>query len=139
MNGYFPSVAMKVPQGKSREECVGMLMRFLSNLSWVERHGILVDSISGGSHPRPVGREKTRGFAISEELDLSYFPEPTDERALLALALMREGRGLNPIGAKITLDPARLGLILGTDAKRSIGPGGPVLRPVEAASGRPRP
>lgn len=36
-----------------------------------------------------------RGFSICEEFDLSYFPEPASERALLALALMREGRGLN--------------------------------------------
>jgi hypothetical protein len=34
-----------------------------------------------------------RGFSICEEFDLSYFPEPASERALLALALMREGRG----------------------------------------------
>jgi hypothetical protein len=72
-----------------------MLMRFLSILSWVERCGILVEGISGGSLPRPLGREKSQGFAISQGFDLSYLPEPTDERALLALALMREGRGLN--------------------------------------------
>ena len=95
MNGFFPSVAMKVPTGKTRDECLGMLMRFLSNLSWVERQGIIVEGVTGGSMPRPLGREKTMGFSISEEFDLSYFPEPTDQRALLALALMREGRGLN--------------------------------------------
>jgi len=42
-----------------------------------------------------MGREKEHGLAICDEFDLSYCPEPTDQRALLALALMREGRGLN--------------------------------------------
>lgn len=95
MNGYFPSVAMKVPAGKTRDECAAIIMRFLSTLSWVQRQGIIVDGIGGGNLPRPMGREMSRGFSISNEFDLSYFPEPTDERALLALALMREGRGLN--------------------------------------------
>jgi hypothetical protein len=95
MNGYFPSVAMKVPAGKTRDECLALMMRFLSNLSWVERHGIIVEGVSGGSMPRPLRREKTLGFSITEEFDLSYFPQPTDRKALLALALMREGRGLS--------------------------------------------
>jgi hypothetical protein len=95
MNGFFPSVAMMVSHGRSRDHCVRILMRFLSALSWVERQGYLVDGITGGSLPRPMGREKSMGFSLSDEFDLSYFPEPTDERALLALALMREGRALN--------------------------------------------
>lgn len=95
MKGYFPSVAMSVPAGKSRDECSKLLMRFLSSLSWVERHGITVDGFTGGSLPRPLGREKTMGFSISDEFELEYLPEPVDERALLALALMREGRALN--------------------------------------------
>jgi hypothetical protein len=95
MNGYFPSVAMKVPNGKTKDECLGRLMRFLSNHSWVENHGITVESVTGGSLPRPMGRERKMGFSISDEFDLSYFREPTDQPALLALALMREGKGLN--------------------------------------------
>jgi fatty-acyl-CoA synthase len=47
--------------------------------------------------------------------------------------------GAAPIGAKITLDPTRIGMILGVDANHGICPDGPVHRPVEAASGRPRP
>ena len=45
-----------------------------------------------------MGRDKERGFSICEEFDLSYFPEVTDDKALLALGLMREGRGLNRVG-----------------------------------------
>src|SRR6516162_6132978 len=95
-NKFFPAVAMKLT--RSREQCEQLLMRFLSNLAWVEDQGLLVDGIGGGSLPMPMGRDKEYGLAICEEFDLSYFPEPTNDKALLALALMREGRGLNHPG-----------------------------------------
>jgi methylamine utilization protein MauJ len=97
MRDYYPAIAMKVPPGKSRAECDELLMRFVSNLSWVVGDwGIMVDGIGGGTLPRPMGRDKwSGGFSIRDEFDLSYFPEPASEDALLALALMREGRGLN--------------------------------------------
>ena len=86
---------MKVPKGKSRAECEKLVMRFVSNLAWVEDQGLLVDGLGGGSLPAPMGHDKERGFSICEEFDLSYFPAPVSDKALLALALMREGRGLN--------------------------------------------
>ena len=95
MKGFYPAVAVKVPNGKSRLECEKLVMRFVSNLSWVEERGFMIDSLGGGSMPSPMGRDKERGFSICEEFDLSYFPEPSTSEALLALALMREGRGLN--------------------------------------------
>ena len=98
MKSYYPAVAMMVPQGKSRAECEELLMRFLSMLSWVEERGFTVDGLGGGNLPRPMGRDKERGFSICDEFDLSYFPEVTDEKAQLALGLMREGRGLNHVG-----------------------------------------
>ena len=54
-------------------------------------------------------------------------------------ALKYQRTGGRPIGAKIALDPARTGTILGADAKYSICSDGPVLRVVEASPGRPRP
>jgi hypothetical protein len=84
--------------GCDRADCVRLLMRFLSNVAWVEEHGLLADSFSGGTLPLPMGRDKTLGLSICDEFDLSYFPEPAEEKALLALALMREGRGLNHPG-----------------------------------------
>jgi hypothetical protein len=93
---HFPAIAVKLT--RSREQCELLLMRFLSNVAWVEDQGFLVEGIGGGSIPAPMGRDKEFGFSICEEFDLSYFPEPTDEKALLALALMREGRGLNHPG-----------------------------------------
>jgi hypothetical protein len=98
VRNHFPAVAMKVRDGLDRDGCARLLMRFLSTLSWVEGEGYLVDGFGGGSRPIPMGREKTVGLIIRDEFDLSYFPEPTDEKALLALALMREGRGLNHPG-----------------------------------------
>jgi methylamine utilization protein MauJ len=98
MKNHYPAVALKVPRGKSRADCEELLMRFLSMLSWVEEQGFMVDGVGGGNLPRPMGRDKERGFSICDEFDLSYFPEVTDEKALLALALMREGRGLNHVG-----------------------------------------
>ena len=100
MKGFYPAVAMVVPPGKSRSECEELLMRFLSMLSWVEERGFRVEGggVGSGNLPSPMGRDKERGFSICDEFDLSYFPEVTDEKALLALGLMREGRGLNHVG-----------------------------------------
>lgn len=98
MKDRCPAVAMKIPPGKSRPECERLVMRFLSNLAWVEGAGYLVDGVGGGSVPNPMGRSKETGFSICDEFDLSYFPEPASDKALLALALMREGRGLNHPG-----------------------------------------
>ena len=94
----YPAVAMMVPPGRGRAECEELIMRFLSMLSWVEERGFMVDGVGGGNLPRPMGRNKEQGFSICEEFDLTYFPKVTDEKALLALALMREGRGLNHVG-----------------------------------------
>jgi hypothetical protein len=95
MKNFYPALAMRVGDGYSREDAGRLLMRFLSALSWVERRGYLVEGIGGGSSPFPMGRDKERGFSICEEFNLTSLPDPSEEQALLALALMREGRGLN--------------------------------------------
>jgi hypothetical protein len=95
----FPALAMKVPPGKSEGECQELLLRFLSMLSWVEGRGFMVEGgVGGGNLPRPMGRFKEHGLSICDEFDLSYFPEVIDADAMLALGLMREGRGLNHAG-----------------------------------------
>jgi hypothetical protein len=94
----YPAVAMRVPSWMGRAACEELVMRFVSMLSWVEERGFMVDGIGGGSLPRPMGRNEEQGFAICEEFDLSYFPEVTDDRASLALALMREGCSINHPG-----------------------------------------
>jgi hypothetical protein len=99
MRGFYPALAMRVPPG-SRADYEELVLRFLSTLSWVEECGFMVEGggLSGGNLPRPLGRDKERFLSICEEFDLSYFPEVTDEQAMLALGLMREGRGLNHVG-----------------------------------------
>lgn len=88
-----PAVALDLG-GRPRTDGYKILMRFLSALSWSESGGILVSGMGGGNLPRPSSREREFGCTITAELDLDYLPEPADERALIALALMREGRGL---------------------------------------------
>jgi hypothetical protein len=98
MDGYYPAVAVKAPDQKSRNEYERILMTFLSTLAWVEDQGFIVTEIGSGSLPAPVGRTEDGGISTCDEFDLSYFPEPTGQQAMLALALMREGRGLNHPG-----------------------------------------
>jgi hypothetical protein len=120
MKGFYPAVAMKVPPGKTRAECEELVLRFLSTLSWVEERGFMVEGggLSGGNLPRPMGRDKERGFSICGEFDLSYFPEVTNEKAMLALGLMREGRGLNHVGYSFLSFYRVLEVAFSTDKQR---------------------
>jgi hypothetical protein len=94
----FGAVALRVPPGWSRSGCEELVLRFMSALSWVEDSGFMIEGLSGGNLPRPLGRRKESGLLICDAFDLSYLPEIADEKAALALALMREGRGLNHVG-----------------------------------------
>lgn len=117
--GHYPAVAIRVPQWKSSAECEELIMRFLSILSWVEERGFMVEGgIGGGNLPRPMGRDKQSGFSICHEFDLGYFPEVADEKAMLALALMREGRGLNHVGYAFLSFYRVLEVAFSTDKKR---------------------
>jgi hypothetical protein len=98
MREFEPSIAMRRLPEKSREQCESLMMRFVSALSWVQERGILVDGIGGGNLPRPMGRPPQQFVSICDEFHLDYLPEPNNERTLLAMALMREGRGLNHPG-----------------------------------------
>lgn len=71
------------------------LLRFLSAMSWTQSAGAIVQSFSGGGLPRPQRRGSDWGLSITADLNLTYLPEPDEPRSALALALMREGRGLN--------------------------------------------
>jgi hypothetical protein len=94
----YGGVAMMVPKELSREEAEGLLLRFLSVLSWRERSGIAVAHRSGGSMPFMMGLNKKIGFAIREEFDLTELLCPEEERPRIALALMREALSLNNHG-----------------------------------------
>jgi hypothetical protein len=93
------AVAMRQRPGLDRIACQKVLLRFLSSLSWLEERGVsLVHGFGGGSLPRPSGRPSRVGLGISQQFDLTNLPEPSDARACLALAIMREGRSLNHPG-----------------------------------------
>lgn len=90
----YPAIAIK-NIGYSDQEARSTLLRFISAVSWSESSGIIVVGFTGGNLPRPLAREKSFGLTITRDLNLTYLPEPSEDRGRLALALMREGRGLN--------------------------------------------
>ena len=89
----YPGIAVRA-EGISRDELQCPILRLLSVMSWVQRGGAILFAFSGGSLPYPVGRGKQGGYVIREKFDFPYLPVVTNDRAKLALALMREGRGL---------------------------------------------
>ena len=93
----YPGIAARV-EGISLEELQTQMMRLLSVISWVEGQGAVLDSFTGGNFPRAMGRSKEGGYMICEHFDLPYLPVIESEPAKLALALMREGRGINHPG-----------------------------------------
>ncbi|EPR14162.1 hypothetical protein M527_12795 [Sphingobium indicum IP26] len=90
----YPAVALKKGD-ETDQEARSRILRFLSAMSWSEGSGVIVPFFTGGNLPRPMGREKSFGLTITRDLNLTYLPEPAEDRGRVALALMREGRGLN--------------------------------------------
>jgi hypothetical protein len=66
MKDHYPSVAIKRPGTMSREESERFLMRLISAVSWVEGEGAIVEYLTAGNLPRPMGRDKQRGFILAE-------------------------------------------------------------------------
>jgi hypothetical protein len=92
---HYPGIALNRPSAMPRDVAERLIMQFLSSLAWVESGGILVEHLTENQRVMPMGRKERSGFAIQDSFDLSYFPEPSDEKGQLALAIMREGRGVN--------------------------------------------
>jgi hypothetical protein len=89
----YGGVAIQERQDLNSAACQKLLMRFLSVISWVYEQGIsLTYGFTGGTLPQPLGR-RDQGVvgSIMSDFDLSYFPEPNSDRALLALALTPDG------------------------------------------------
>ncbi|QFU30116.1 hypothetical protein BSP_00425 [Brevundimonas sp. Bb-A] len=87
-------VAVKLEKHEVHDEVQKLLLTFLSALCWVERGGAEVTGFGGGAYPVPWERERRYG-SITKQLDLTYLPEPGDDKARLALALFREGSSVN--------------------------------------------
>jgi len=92
--GHYPAIALR-RYGETLAEARSALLRFLSALSWVQSSGAIVASFTAGAIPRPQSREKSFGHIITADLNLCDMPRIANPAQGLALALMREGRGLN--------------------------------------------
>lgn len=92
-----PSVAIPYAQSADLENALFRLRQFLSCLAWTERGAIREVMALGGSHRGRVGRgPSVRPFRapLRPRLSIDHLPEPTDEKASLALALYREALGV---------------------------------------------
>ena len=95
---HYPGLAANKSPEMNRDESFALLHRALSVLAWLQNTGAVVVHMSGGNLPRMMGRPQSLGNAIRDEFDLSDLPLINDVTGKLALALMREGRGLNHPG-----------------------------------------
>ena len=88
-----PAIAMRVERDATSEHRTQM-MRFLSALSWTQGYGVRVRSLGGGSMPFLSSGREAGGYALTADFVVRDLPEP-DAHGQLALALMREARGLD--------------------------------------------
>lgn len=90
----YPGLAMRDgPQ--DRNEAYAVLYRALSVISWMQGAGATVVGAGGGSPLFPIyGIERPPREYQRDPFDLTEMPNVEDPNAKLALALMREGRGL---------------------------------------------
>lgn len=91
---HHPGLAINRPNDLSDDDAWALLHRALSALAWMQNEGATVLFRSGGSLPSMVGFGPQAAI-LRGSFDLSDFAGPTDDRARLALALIREGRSLN--------------------------------------------
>lgn len=91
----YPALAVRNPKFK-RDEAYAMLYRALSVISWLENAGAIVESRGGGSPLFPAYGSNRRSNVVQRfPFDLTDLPAIDSDVAKLALALLREGRGLN--------------------------------------------
>lgn len=94
----YPGLAINRPADVDRDDALALLHRALSVLAWTQDTGAVVLQMSGGNLPRMMGMRQKLGLSLSEDFDLSDLPAVAGDAGKLALALMREGRGLNHSG-----------------------------------------
>lgn len=91
----YPGLAVRDPKLK-RDAAYAMLYRALSVISWLEDAGAIVEGRGGGSPYFPIyGVRDRSNTTLQDTFDLTELPVIEGDVAKLALALMREGRGLN--------------------------------------------
>lgn len=92
----YPGVAVRSPIGENKNT-KGLILRFLSVLAWANGGGVNLISFGGGGRLYAFLRPKGGMLNVRESFDLRYFPEVTDPKQKLAIALMREARGLQHV------------------------------------------
>lgn len=94
-NNAKPGLAVRNAR-LERDATFAMLYRLLSLISWYEEAGAIVTGHGGGSPLFPsYGEEKGSVTLLPDTIDFNRMPLVARPDAQLALALMREGRGLN--------------------------------------------
>lgn len=88
-----PAVALRLERDATSEHRTQM-MRFLSALSWTQGYGIRVSGLGGGSMPFLSSSRAAGGYTLTGDFVVRDLPEP-NAQGQLALALMREARGLD--------------------------------------------
>jgi hypothetical protein len=94
---HAPSICINDENGLTLQEGNNLINRFLSALAWAQGNGAHVDWVCGSNGDEPVRVGKGSIRRIAEPWRFLYLPQPTDEKALRALAVFREALSLeNP-------------------------------------------
>ncbi|MCW1410040.1 hypothetical protein OLZ32_17415 [Rhizobium sp. 1AS11] len=90
----YPAAAVSLQPDEDRDSGQLLISHFLSSLAWAHGQSIEIEQWSGGNLPRSMGGFNGPYVATPDFLH-PYVPDPADAKARLALALYREGLGLN--------------------------------------------
>ncbi len=89
------SLVLELDAKLTQLEARRLLQEFLSGLAWARRGGVL-ETHSMFCSAAPVGIGKSKGRVISDA-PMEYVPDPSSNKARLALALYREAASVNVI------------------------------------------
>lgn len=92
---HAPSVCIKDENGLTLREGNDLINRFLSALAWAHGAGAHVDWVAGSNGDEPIRVGKGSLRHISEPWRLIYLPQPSNEKALRALAVFREALSID--------------------------------------------
>ena len=92
---HAPSVCIKDENGLTLREGNDLINRLLSALAWAHGAGARIDWVVGSNGDEPIRVGKGTLRHLAEPWSLIYLPQPTDEKALRALAVFREALSLD--------------------------------------------
>lgn len=91
----YPVVAFE-HSGMSFEDGQRLISSFVNCVAWVRRSPIRTAQFGGGGSVHGLSGDDAKAL-VDDRFELNYVPEPTDEKAKLALAFYREGLTLNSV------------------------------------------